>query len=131
MLAMQTQHMLKDLVYSLDFGRQHLMGLSKLLQGMNRMKTILFLLTSCASNHIHNHGSFKYRSWHEATMTSPIKLGEPYSKGVITNRLLLRHRFTLPLHEVYIYKTHANSSSYYRNCYLIFADKTLRQMNCN
>ena len=93
------------------------------------MKTILFLLTSCASNHIHNRDLLNIEVGMKYSDVT-YQLGEPYSKGL--SQTGYYSDTGLPyLHEVYIYKTHANSSSYYRNCYLIFADKILRQMNCN
>lgn len=93
------------------------------------MKIALFLLVSCASSHIHNQDLLNIEvgmKYIEVTQ----QLGEPYSKG--TTQTGYYSDTGLPyLYEVYIYKTHADYVSSYRNCYLIFADKTLRQMNCH
>jgi hypothetical protein len=91
------------------------------------MKTVLFLLTSC-TQHIHNHDLLNIEVGMKYIDVT-YQLGIPHSKG-LTQTGYYSDTGAPYLHEVYIYKTHADYMSSYRNCYLIFADKALRQMNC-
>jgi hypothetical protein len=93
------------------------------------MVNFVYLMLLGCSSHIHNQDLLNIEVGMKYSDVT-YQLGEPYAKGL--SQTGYYHDTGLPyLHEVYIYKTHANSSSYYRNCYLIFADKVLRQMNCN
>lgn len=91
------------------------------------MTTLFYLLFGC-TKHIHHDDLLKVElgmSYLDVTY----ELGQPHAKA--SSKIEKYMDTNEPyLHEVFIYQSHADASSYIRNCYLVFTDKVLRELKC-
>ncbi len=89
--------------------------------------SILFYLLSC-TQHIHNQDLLKAEigmSYIDVTYA----LGQPHIKASSSIQRYFETNEQY-LHEVYIYKSHSDTSAHIANCYLVFTDKILRELKC-
>ena len=92
---------------------------------------LILLLTSC-TQHIHNKDLLKIQVGMNYDQVVQ-RIGEPYSIYSSTNKTAITTAapyFKETLNEVFIYRTHSETSSYFRSCFLVYTDKVLKKIKC-
>jgi len=94
---------------------------------MKKFLSLIFIFCGCIP-HIHTEDLTKVQigmNYQEVLVI----LGEPQQRSFSKISYYIDTKEPY-LHEAYVYKSHQNSTESLRNCFLIFTDKILREVNC-
>jgi len=92
------------------------------------MRILILLSYIGCTQHVHTKDINKVNVGMSYDTTTRI-LGEP-NKVVNNSIRVYQGTETAYNHEVLLYRSHSNASESLRDCYLIFTDKVLREVNC-